>query len=63
MQSDDRVEVGLGRAHLHGHAEALQDLINGHPNHMQPNHPLLLAHAHELGACLWLRLAVDEELA
>jgi len=56
---DDAVEVRLGRAHLEGDAEALQDLVHGEADHVHADDPLLLADAHEDGARLGLLLALE----
>eukprot|EP00962_Isochrysis_galbana_P036520 scaffold12646_cov115-Isochrysis_galbana.AAC.1 len=54
------VKVGLGGAHLEGDAEALQHLICGDADDVQPNHPLLLAGAHELHGHRLLGLLVAQ---
>ena len=43
VDGDDAVEVRLGRAHLEGDAEALQDLVHGEADHVHADDPLLLA--------------------
>ncbi len=45
MNGDAVVEVRLGGAHLHGHAEALQDLVHGKADAVQAGHLLFRADA------------------
>ena len=42
------VEVRLGGAHLHGDAEALQDLVHGEADAVQADHLLLRPDADQL---------------
>mmetsp|Transcript_49928 Transcript_49928/g.161245 ORF Transcript_49928/g.161245 Transcript_49928/m.161245 type:complete len:450 (+) Transcript_49928:451-1800(+) len=63
VDGDDRVKVRLGRAHLHRQREALQDLVNGEADHVQPDHALLRAHADELREGLGHVLPVHQKLA
>mmetsp|Transcript_74362 Transcript_74362/g.140752 ORF Transcript_74362/g.140752 Transcript_74362/m.140752 type:complete len:237 (+) Transcript_74362:271-981(+) len=54
VNRDARVQVGLGAAHLHGHAEPLQHLVRTHADGVQPNHFFLCPEAHELHGRLGL---------
>mmetsp|Transcript_22281 Transcript_22281/g.75330 ORF Transcript_22281/g.75330 Transcript_22281/m.75330 type:complete len:367 (-) Transcript_22281:539-1639(-) len=59
VDRDARVEVGLCRAHLHGHAKALEHLVGGHADDVEPNNLFLLAEADDLHRRLGLRRRLD----